>query len=87
MANRRKHTSSLKARAAREAMKGQKSVCEIACEFGVHPNLITRWKKEAVEKRRCAFSRRKEKGGKEKQELKSEFSRKIRQLEDGLRRA
>ncbi len=31
------------------AIKGNKTVNEIASEFGIHTSLVNRWKKEAVE--------------------------------------
>ncbi|MGH2503230.1 MAG: transposase, partial [Ktedonobacterales bacterium] len=34
---RRRHSSEFKARVAREALKGQKTLNELASEFGVHP--------------------------------------------------
>ena len=50
MTDRRKRFSGdFKAKIALEAIKGFKTVAEIASEHGVHPNQITQWKKQAVE--------------------------------------
>jgi transposase-like protein len=46
----RKHFSaSQKAQIALEILKEEKTVNQIASEFGVHPNVLYRWKKQALE--------------------------------------
>jgi transposase-like protein len=46
---RRRHSSEFKARVALEAVKGQKTLNELATEFGVHPVPIAQWKRQLVE--------------------------------------
>jgi transposase-like protein len=47
----RKHfTASQKAQIALEILKEEKTVNQIASEYGVHPNALYRWKKQALEK-------------------------------------
>ena len=46
---RRRHSSEFKARVALEALKGQKTLNELASEFGVHPVQIAQWKRQLVE--------------------------------------
>lgn len=48
-------TGTQKAKIALEAVKGQKTVNEIAQEFGVHPTQIGLWKKELLENARQLF--------------------------------
>jgi len=47
MARYKKHSKEFKAEVALEAIKGNKTVAELAAEYGVHPHQITRWKQEA----------------------------------------
>ena len=46
---RRRHSSGFKARVALEALKGQKTLNELASEFGVHPVQITQWKRQLLD--------------------------------------
>lgn len=79
---RKRYTAALKAKVALEAIKGQRTVSEIASEYGVHPNLITKWKKQVIEESPSIFSDKdkKERGDKQSQELESELYRQIGQL-------
>lgn len=46
---RRRHSSAFKARVALEALKGQKTLNELASELGVHPVQIAQWKRQLLE--------------------------------------
>jgi transposase-like protein len=46
---RRRHSGAFKAKVALEAIKGQKTLNELAAEYGVHPVQIAQWKKRALE--------------------------------------
>jgi transposase len=52
---RRKFTAAFKARVALEAIKGQKTVNEIAAEYEVHPNQVSAWKKQMLESAGLVF--------------------------------
>ena len=43
---RRNHSSIFKAKVALAALKGDKTLSELAAEFSVHPNQITKWKQQ-----------------------------------------
>lgn len=53
---RKTHNAQLKAQVALEAIKGQRTVNEIASAFGIHPNLVGKWKKQALEQLPQLFS-------------------------------
>jgi transposase-like protein len=46
---RKQYSAELKTRVALEAIKGYKTVNEIASEYGVHPTQIANWKRQALE--------------------------------------
>jgi transposase-like protein len=46
---RRNHSAAFKARIALEAIRGEKTVAEIASHHEVHPNQVTMWKTQALE--------------------------------------
>ncbi len=46
---RKKYSAQFKAKVAIEAVKGNKTVNDIAGEYGVHPTQIQQWKKQLLE--------------------------------------
>ena len=55
---RRIHSAEFKARVAREAMRGVKTVAQIAEDNGVHPVMVSGWKKEAEEGLHLLFEKK-----------------------------
>jgi len=54
------HYTNLKARVALEVIKGERTISEIASQFEVHPNQITKWKKQLLENVSSLFSKKKD---------------------------
>jgi len=50
-----KHTPKEKAKLVIEVLKGERTVNEIASENSIHPNMLTRWKKDALDKLPSVF--------------------------------
>ncbi len=46
---RKTHSPNLKAKVAIEALKGHRPISEIAQMFHIHPNLVNKWKKQALD--------------------------------------
>ena len=46
---RRKHSPAFKAKVALAAVKGEKTLAELAQQFDVHPNQITSWKAQLLD--------------------------------------
>jgi len=42
----KRYTASYKAKVALEAIKGLKTISEIASEYEVHPNQVSKWKRQ-----------------------------------------
>lgn len=47
---RQKHSSAFKAKVAIEALQERESISELSRKYGIHPNMISRWKKEFLER-------------------------------------
>ena len=56
MLKRRKFTPEFKAKVALEALRGDKTIQEIAAKHKVHPNQVSAWKRQAVEGLGAVFS-------------------------------
>jgi len=56
---RRCFSGQFKARVVRAALREDKTLAELAGQFGIHPNQITDWKRQALEALPEVFSRRK----------------------------
>ena len=57
MKKRRNHDAAFKARVALEALKGERTVSELAAAYEVHPTMIHQWQKALVEGAAGIFER------------------------------
>jgi transposase-like protein len=55
---RKSYTPEFKAKVVLELLREEKSVSQIASEYEVHPNLLSRWKAEAIERMPELFDKR-----------------------------
>ncbi len=46
---RKRYAAEFKAKVAREALKEEVTIAEIAARFNIHPNQVSEWKKQAIE--------------------------------------
>ncbi len=53
--NRKQHSAEFKARVALDTLKGRKTINELASEYSIHPNLVTKWKKQLQEQAAAVF--------------------------------
>jgi transposase-like protein len=58
---RRNHSTAFKAKVALAALKGYKTIVELAEQFSMHPNQITDWKRQLQENADTVFGERREK--------------------------
>ncbi len=68
---RRNHTAVFKAKVALAAIKGEKTLAELAEQFEVHPTQITQWKTELLDRAMEIFSTAAEKSGNPGPDLKA----------------
>ncbi len=60
---RRNHGAAYKAKVALEAIKGEQTLIELAERYQIHPNQITQWKKQLLERAEEVFARDKKTEG------------------------
>jgi transposase len=78
---RKSYSKEFKARVAMEAIKGQKTVSEIASEYGVHPNQISTWKKHLMLGASDVFSRGKDRESERLEHERGRLYQKVGQLQ------
>jgi len=77
---RKAYSAELKAKVALEAIREAKTTTELSSMYGVHPSMITRWKKEVLEQLPSVFSGRNDGKEYEKDALIESLYQRIGQL-------
>ena len=78
---RKKYSKELKAQIALDAIKGQKTIVELASEYGVHANQISIWKKQLLYAAPDTFTSGKDKGAEKKEIECDRLYQKVGQLQ------
>lgn len=77
---RKRYAAEFKAKVALEALKGESTVHELSSRFGVHPNMISQWKRQAIEGMADSFKGKSERNDALNEEQTKELHAKIGQL-------
>jgi transposase-like protein len=77
---RRRFSAQFKAKVAVEAVKGQRTVAELAGQYQVHPSQIAQWKKQLLDAAEQVFSVRQEADRRQQQELTERLYQQIGQM-------
>ena len=77
---RRNHSAAFKAKVALEALKGDKTIAELASQYEVHPTQIIQWKKQLLESLPDLFNNSPQKDRQKQDELTEHLYQQIGQL-------
>ena len=78
--HRKRYDGTFKAKVVLESLKNEKTIAELASEYGVHPNQITQWRKQVLEDLPSLFSSNQARKEKAQEEEKDELLKQIGQL-------
>lgn len=90
MAKRKQYSAEYKAKVALAAIRGDGTIAELASRFKIHPNMITKWKREALDGMKDGFARGSNTGASDHESEVKELRAKIGELvveRDFLQRA
>ena len=77
---RKRYSAEFKAKVALEAIRGEQTINELASRYELHPNMITTWKRQAIDNMVSAFAKGKERSGPSDEGQIKELHAKIGQL-------
>ena len=80
MTTRRRFAGNFKAKVALEALRGDKTIQEIALKHKVHPNQVSTWKRQAMDGLGAVFSNGAERAGRDHEAAVHDLHAKIGQL-------
>jgi len=61
---RKRYSAEFKAKVALEAIRGEQTISELASRYELHPNMITNWKRQAIDNMAAVFFRCRERSNK-----------------------
>jgi transposase-like protein len=79
---RKSYSAEFKAQVVLEILKEEKSISQISSEYGVHPNILGKWKNQAVR----GFPRLFADAEKKTQAMKAEHEKKVQELYEEIGR-
>jgi transposase len=77
---RKRYSAEFKAKVALEAIRGEQTINDLATRYELHPNMITNWKRQAIDNMTAAFSGAVERNSKANDEQIKDLHAKIGQL-------
>jgi transposase-like protein len=77
---RKQYRADYKAKVALAALKGDKTIAEMASQYSLHPAQITQWKKQALEGLPDLFKDRRGKANRDREQKEAELYQQIGQL-------
>lgn len=80
MKQRKRYSADFKAKSALEVVKAQRSLNEIASEYGVHPNQLLQWKRQLLDSLPTVFADKRCKEEAEQAEREAQLYQQIGQL-------
>ena len=78
---RKQYSADLKAKIAVEAVKGQRTIQEIASHYSIHPNQVTQWKKQLLDGASEIFSSGRDRAGEGDEQMKAELYQQVGKLQ------
>ena len=77
---RKRYSAEFKAKVALEAIKGEQTISELGRRYGLHPNMITNWKRQAIDNMAETFSSKADRNNKLDEAQLKDLHAKIGQL-------
>jgi len=74
---RKQYEVAFKARVALEVVKGEKTIAQVASEYGVHPNQVRQWKEHLLDVLPGLFSDRRKRTEEERYQVEAELYRQM----------
>jgi|SRR5882757_149556 transposase-like protein len=78
---RKQYSAELKAKIAVEAVKGQRTIQEIASHYSIHPSQVTQWKKQLLESAADLFSSGRDHAAESDEQMKAELYQQVGKLQ------